>query len=163
MTYTHETENQMFQGRVLAVDDQPANLYLIKIVLERLGVDVVTAEDGVQAVDKAISEHFDLIIMDIMMPNMDGYETVRLLQTKQVNVPVVAWTSDSTSDSLDKCLEAGFSEYMVKPLDFVLLQEIIAKYLPVKNKTAFDTVCTHEETASEKSLSVAASERQRQC
>jgi two-component system chemotaxis sensor kinase CheA len=154
MNCKYETGNQRFQGRVLAVDDQPANLYLIKIVLERLGVEVVTAEDGVQAVDKAISEHFDLIIMDIMMPNMDGYETVRLLQTKQVNVPVMAWTSDSSGDSVDKCLQAGFSEYMVKPLDFLLLQEIIAKYLPVKNGTADDTICSHAETFPDQSLSL---------
>jgi len=103
---------------------------LIKLMLAKLGVEAVIAEDGNQAVKQALSQSFDLILMDIQMPNMNGYEATRALKEQGSKAPIVALTANALVGDDHKCLEAGCDGYLTKPIDRKELSKVLAKYLP---------------------------------
>ena len=78
---------------------------------------------------RATSESFDLIFMDIQMPEMNGYEATRALREKQIRVPIIALTAHAMAGDEQKCLEAGCDGYIAKPIRLEQLHEVIAKYL----------------------------------
>ncbi len=94
-----------------------------------MGLETSAVEDGQQAVDRATSEPFDLILMDIQMSEMNGYEATRLLREKQIRTPIIALTAHAMVGDEQKCLEAGCDSYIAKPFRFEQLHEVIAKYL----------------------------------
>ncbi len=123
------SEYGQFTGRVLIAEDKSSNLKLIEQLLEKMGLQTKSVEDGQQAVDAATSESFDLILMDIQMPNMNGYEAIRFLRGKQISTPTVALTAHAMESDAQRCLAAGFDDYIPKPIRLGKLREIIAKYL----------------------------------
>jgi PAS domain S-box-containing protein len=124
------TEQAEFSGRVLVAEDSLTNQMLIKLLLEKMGLQVTIAEDGKEAVDKALSQPFELIFMDIQMPNMNGYEATRTLRKKGLKTAIVALTAYAMRGDDEKCIAAGCSDYMAKPIDRKQLRQIIRKYLP---------------------------------
>ncbi len=115
----------VLQGkRMLVVDDGPSNRKLIRLVLRRAGVEVEMAEDGQQAVDLAAAQSFDLILMDMQMPVMDGYTATRELRRRGLTIPILALTAHAMREDQAKCLEAGCSGYLPKPVqqDFLLAE-----------------------------------------
>ncbi|MCK4851035.1 MAG: response regulator [Phycisphaerae bacterium] len=124
-----EAEYGQFTGLVLIAEDKSSNLKLIEQLLEKMGLEAIAVEDGQQAVDRATAESFDLILMDIQMPNMTGYEAVRILRGKQIKTPIIALTAYAMESDAQECLAAGFDGYISKPIHFGKLREIIAKYL----------------------------------
>jgi CheY-like chemotaxis protein len=98
-------------------------------MLEKLGLEVTIAADGLEAVGKVGNESFDMIFMDIQMPNMNGYEATRRIREEGVSVPIVAITANAMSGDDHKCLDAGCDDYMSKPIRRERLAEIIGKYL----------------------------------
>ena len=118
-----------FSGRVLVAEDNSTNRQLTETLLEKMGLEVITVEDGQQAVDKAMSESFDLILLDIQMPVMNGYEAVRALREKQISTPIIALTAYAMDDDAQKCLAAGFDEYIPKPTRFEQLCKVVANNL----------------------------------
>jgi len=138
---TADTEAQTkFSGRVLVAEDSKSNQMLIKILLERLGLEVVIVEDGKEAVRKALSESFNLVFMDIQMPNMDGYQAARILRRKGLKTAIVAMTAYAMKGDDEKCIAAGCTDYMAKPIDTEILLKIIRKYLPTKRKALDDKI-----------------------
>ncbi len=121
-----------FLGRVLVAEDVQGNQILMKLVLSKLGVDVTIAEDGHQALKKALSQPFDLILMDMQMPNMNGYEATRALRQQGYEAPIVALTANAMKGDDQECLEAGCDGYLTKPIDRRDLPRILGKYLPAK-------------------------------
>lgn len=119
-----------FSGRVLVAEDSLTNQMLIKLLLEKTGLQVTTAEDGKEAVDKALSQPFELIFMDIQMPNMNGYEATKILRRKGLKTVIIALTAYAMKGDDKKCIAAGCSDYMAKPIDRKQLLQIIRKYLP---------------------------------
>ena len=119
-----------FCGRVLVAEDTVTNQILIKALLKRLGFEVTIAEDGQEAVEKARRTSFDLIFMDIQMPNLDGYEATRMLKAEGIRTPIIALTAYAMKGDEDKCRRAGCDDYVTKPIDHRRLVEIIEKYLP---------------------------------
>lgn len=115
--------------RVLVAEDTLTNQMLIKLLLERMGFEVAIAIDGAEAVQKALSEHFDLILMDIQMPNVDGYEATRALRQEGLAIPIIAVTANAMPGDDAKCINAGCDYYMSKPVDSVELTVVIFKYL----------------------------------
>ena len=113
-------------ARVLLVEDGSVNRKLISLVLQRAGAQVVTAENGQQGVDLARQQQFDLILMDMQMPIMDGYTATRELRAMGVATPIVALTAHAMSDDEQKCLRAGCSAYLSKPVNAVRLLRTIA-------------------------------------
>ena len=129
------TEQVKFSGRVLVAEDSQSNQMLIKLLLEKLDLQVTMAQDGKEAVDKALSQPFDLIFMDIQMPNMDGYEATRALRRNGLKTPIIALTAYTMKGDDEKCISAGCSDYIAKPIDRETLLRVISKYLPSKSKT----------------------------
>jgi CheY-like chemotaxis protein len=119
-------------ARVLIVDDDIRNIYSLTSVLETYGVDVLHAErgmDGIQILDG--TPGIDLALIDIMMPEMDGYETMREIRRRPnlMDLPLIAVTAKAMKGDRAKCLEAGASDYIAKPVDLDLLLALMRVWI----------------------------------
>lgn len=103
--------------RVLLVEDVAANRKLIQIILRRTGAQVVEAENGQRGFEAAMAERFDVILMDMQMPVLDGYQATRKLREHGCNVPIVALTANAMKGDDSACFEAGCNGYLAKPID----------------------------------------------
>ncbi len=121
---------------ILYIEDNPDNRLLVRRVLEAEGYRVVEAEDGMRGIEWLKSEAPDLVLMDINLPEVDGYEvTKRLKQLPSMDkVPVVAMTANVMRGDREKTLAAGCDGYIPKPIDIDCLPEDIAKFLRKKDK-----------------------------
>jgi len=115
---------------------------VLQAILERQGYRVLQADDGMQAIEVFTREHPDLILMDIKMPNMDGYEATRHIKAISADsfVPVIFLTATSDSEGLAKCVESGGDDFLTKPYSRVLLQARIAALLRIRD--LYNTVQT---------------------
>jgi CheY-like chemotaxis protein/signal transduction histidine kinase len=116
----HRSDEDLHGQKVLVVDDDVRNIFALGSVLERHGMDVVTAQTGREAV--AIlesSSDIAIVLMDIMMPEMDGYQTMHLIRKRPPlrRLPIVALTAKAMKGDREKCLEAGASDYLAKPVN----------------------------------------------
>lgn len=101
----------------LVVDDDRLFLRLVELNLGKIGLRVVLAEDGTEALRLALSEAPDVILLDLMMPRMDGYEVMRVLKASDTTreIPVIMLTAKSSAQDRDRCLELGAAGYITKP------------------------------------------------
>jgi DNA-binding response OmpR family regulator len=117
--------------RILVVDDDLDSLRLIGMVLHNKGYEVVVAKDGLQALDKALSEELDMVILDVMMPGLSGYEVCRRLRAdpRTADIPVLMFTAKSKV--MDKVVgfECGADEYLTKPIRPAKLVELVQEML----------------------------------
>lgn len=116
-------------GRILLVEDGDTNRKLVGIVLRRMGIDVVEAENGEIGVRIATVEPFDLILMDMQMPVMDGYTATRRLREHGLTTPIVALTAHAMKGDDENCRAAGCSGYLMKPIDPDVLTEVVSEIL----------------------------------
>lgn len=123
------SDQTTLKGKVLVAEDNASNQMLIKILLEKLGMTVTIVEDGEQAVQTAMSEPFDIILMDMQMPKMNGYEATEALRQQKFDLPIIALTANAMKGDSDKCIEAGCSGYMPKPVNKNLLHDTLVKHL----------------------------------
>ncbi len=122
------------QPRILLVEDNLVNRKLALGILRKSQVEVVTAENGVQALEALSQETFDLVLMDCMMPEMDGYEATGCIRRgsqgiTQTNVPIIAMTANAMEGDRQRCLNAGMDDYLSKPVRPPELREMLAKWL----------------------------------
>lgn len=118
--------------KVLVVEDHPDMLEVLTWQMEMMGYSVITAKQGKEAVAKAIEEKPQLILMDIMMPGMDGREATRLIRAnaKTQNIPILAATVLFRESDINSCLEAGCNGFILKPFTFQELKGKIQEFLP---------------------------------
>ncbi len=118
--------------KILLVEDSPLNRRLIEAVLKPRGYRLLLAEDGQEAIDIATAELPDLILMDVQLPHVSGYDATRVLKSKPetCNIPIVALTAHAMSDERDRALAAGCNGYIVKPIDTRAFPDQIREYLP---------------------------------
>jgi two-component system cell cycle response regulator DivK len=117
--------------KILLIEDNEMNRDMLSRRLARRGYEVITAADGQDGLETALREHPDLILMDMSLPRMDGWETTRKLRADQTtrHIPVIALTAHAMAQDRDKALEAGCNEYDTKPIEFARLQEKIQTLL----------------------------------
>ncbi|HVM92463.1 MAG TPA: HAMP domain-containing protein [Terriglobales bacterium] len=116
----HRSDDALIGKKVLVVDDDVRNIFALSSVLERRGMAVLTAGTGRQAIDLLESTpDVAIVLMDIMMPEMDGYETMQVIRQKSAlrRLPIIALTAKAMKGDREKCLEAGASEYLAKPVN----------------------------------------------
>ncbi len=132
-TGDEETQKGMFpeqySGSILVAEDVKTNQLLIRSLLEKMGLNVVIAENGSSAVEKVLARSFDLVFMDIQMPVMDGLAATRKLRTHGVNTPIVALTANAMKGDAERCLKAGCTNYLSKPLNRGELVRMLYRYL----------------------------------
>lgn len=135
-----ETEQGMqwrFAGqRVLVVDDGDENRDLLEVVLSDVGLLIDTACDGKEGLDLACQNDYAMILMDVQMPEMDGYTSVGLMRERGLTLPVIALTAHAMKGAEQKCLDAGYSGYMAKPIDIDSLLARLADALGAEQVSA---------------------------
>lgn len=130
---TSQVELREVEGkRLLLVDDDIRNLYSLSAVLEESGFEIATAGTGLEAIDMLENEgEFDLVLMDVMMPEMDGLEAMQRIRgnPKYKNLPIIALTAKAMKDDRARCIEAGANDYLSKPVDTNKLKAIVKMWL----------------------------------
>jgi two-component system cell cycle response regulator DivK len=119
-------------SRILIVEDQEDNRQILRDLLGSVGFEIVEAENGQAALEVAAAEHPDLVLMDIQMPLMDGYEATRRFKADPAlsSIPIIVVTSYALSGDEDKAKAAGCDGYITKPYSPRALLAIIREYLP---------------------------------
>jgi two-component system, sensor histidine kinase and response regulator len=117
---------------ILVAEDQPINQRIIVQLLTRRGWDVTTANNGLEAIHKAHDNRFDIILMDVMMPEMDGFSATRVIRQdtdgKNPGTPIIALTANAMKGDKEKCLAAGMTDYISKPINAEEVYNTIEKY-----------------------------------
>lgn len=129
---TPERTTQALCGlNLLVADDAADNRLLISRLLKHMGAEVDVVEDGAQAIEQAMVGNYDVILMDIQMPNVDGYEATTSLRNQGYKRPIIALTAHAMKEELDRCLNAGCDRHLSKPIN---RQDLIANVLELANK-----------------------------
>lgn len=117
--------------RILVVDDTDDIREVVAKLLQRKGFDVTTAAGGKQGVIQAASDQPDLILMDLNMPDMDGWQATRTIRDEGITTPVIALTAHLVTDEQVRAMESGFNGYQTKPLELdallALIEELLSK------------------------------------
>jgi HAMP domain-containing protein/signal transduction histidine kinase/DNA-binding response OmpR family regulator len=122
----------LMHKNILVVDDDVRNLFALTTVFERFMINTITAESGKEAMEIISENNFiDIVLMDIMMPEMDGYETIQKIRREHKNnaLPIIAVTAKAMKGDREKCLEAGASDYITKPLKIDQLLSLMRVWL----------------------------------
>jgi two-component system cell cycle response regulator DivK len=129
-------DKKMEKKKVLVIDDNKKNRYLISFLLEKDGFEVIMATNGFEGMEAAKKQQVDLIIMDIKMPKMDGHETTRRIRRlkKYKSIPIIALTSYAMMEDREKAMKAGCTGYMSKPITPETFISEIIKFLEVKHE-----------------------------
>lgn len=123
--------------KVLVVEDHPDMRELLVWQMELLGFSAIPAKHGKEGIEKAVQERPELILMDIMMPGMDGREATRLLRSNPAthDIPILAATALFREPDLKSCIEAGCNDYIVKPFTFQELRGKVQEYVPMPGES----------------------------
>lgn len=123
-------------GKILVIEDNEQNLYLIRYILENCGYDVFSATDGKEGIELAAALLPDLVLLDIQLPLMDGYDVARALRRNPAlaDTPIIAVTSYAMPGDKEKAMEAGCSGYIEKPIDPDNFDKQVGEYLSVNRK-----------------------------
>jgi PAS domain S-box-containing protein len=123
---------RIHSARVLVVDDNQMNRQISREILRTLGVNATTAASGQEALDLLGTEEFDVVLMDVQMPDMDGFQATRLIRSSTAirpQLPIIALTAHALSGDREKCLEAGMNDYLTKPIDPGELLDVLARWI----------------------------------
>ncbi|GCD90811.1 response regulator [Nocardioides sp. LS1] len=127
-----EVEDSAKRHRVLVVEDNPVNQMVAVGLLEALGYHATTADDGLSAIDVLLEESFDVVLMDVQMPRMDGYAATRAIRERQdggPRIPVVAMTAAAVEGERERCLAAGMDDFLTKPVDPSALAAVLQRWI----------------------------------
>ncbi|MGC3981831.1 MAG: PAS domain-containing protein [Steroidobacteraceae bacterium] len=149
---------ERFSGRILLVDDNTVNQKVAGHFLERMGLTVVIANDGTEAIKAYESQDFDLVFMDLQMPVMDGFEATRRIRDFEAwrpRTPIIALTANAMSGQMQRCLASGMDGFLTKPIEVEQLREIVATHC---QRQAGAVLAEPEEVKAEQLLQLAESD-----
>ncbi|MFP4550725.1 MAG: response regulator [Spirochaetales bacterium] len=126
---------------ILVAEDNETNRIVTKAILERLGFTPTLVETGAEAVRRAAAERFDLILMDVQMPELDGFEATRAIrgfteEATAASVPIVAMTAHAMTGDRERCIEAGMDDYLPKPIQPESISQVVSRYAPTSHARA---------------------------
>jgi two-component system, sensor histidine kinase len=127
---TAEESSQLQGFKILVVDDSADNQFLIGRLLKKRGAHVEVADNGLDGVAKALVGEYTIVLMDIQMPEMDGYSATEKLRECGYKRPIIALTAHAMPEAKNRCLEAGCSDHITKPVSSVELTEKIIRWAP---------------------------------
>jgi signal transduction histidine kinase/DNA-binding response OmpR family regulator len=128
---SRDPDRNLAGRKLLIVDDDARNIFVITSALERAQLEIVYAENGRDALERMQNTAgIELVLMDIMMPEMDGYEAIRRIRKQFRSVPIIAVTAKAMMGDREKCIQAGASDYIAKPVDLDQLFSILRVWLP---------------------------------
>lgn len=125
-------EYPTLKGKVLIAEDVRANQRLLEVILKKSGLELTFVENGIQALAATQKESFDLIILDMQMPEMDGYDTATQLRSEGYTVPIVALTANAMREDIDKCIKSGCNIHLGKPFEKDKIFKTLEFYLSGK-------------------------------
>lgn len=121
---------QNWKGKkMLLVEDEESNYYLIEELLFPTRIDIFLAKNGKEAIEMALNSSFDIVIMDMKLPEMNGYDATKIIKAKKPGLPVIAQTAYAMSGDKKQCLDCGCDDYIAKPVDGDLLIEKISRFI----------------------------------
>ncbi|MBY0316509.1 MAG: response regulator [Bdellovibrionales bacterium] len=125
-----ERDLSQFDGKaILLVEDVPDNQYIVSHFLTKVGVNVDTADNGREGVDKASQGQYDVVLMDMQMPVLDGYSATQELRQSGYSKPIIAFTAHAMKEDKQKCLDAGCNDVLTKPIKRIDLLDMVSKYI----------------------------------
>jgi len=138
MLKTVRGRDRVFEGRtILLVDDDVRNVFALTSALEQRGANVVVGRNGFEAIAKLDEvENIDLVLMDVMMPGMDGLEATRRIRqnARFARLPIIAITAKAMKDDQEQCLAAGANDYLAKPIDLTRLYSLLRVWMPTMER-----------------------------
>lgn len=136
-----KSESATSNKKILLVDDNQMNRFIARETLKPLQADIDEADNGKKACEMVEKTAYDLILMDIQMPEMDGIEAIQIMREMGVDTPIIALTANSFKEDIEKYAAAGFTDYITKPYDEVELIKTISVYLFVRQgKSKFEEI-----------------------
>jgi signal transduction histidine kinase/CheY-like chemotaxis protein len=121
-----------FMGNVLVAEDNDVNQVVAQQILLSYGLQVDLVDDGQQCIDALENGHYDLVFMDLHMPNVDGFEACSIIRQINPDIPIVALTAAVLKDEVQKALDVGMNSHLAKPIDHVQLKYVLSRYLAEK-------------------------------
>ncbi|MDN5397617.1 response regulator [Chryseobacterium carnipullorum] len=120
----------MMNKKILIVDDDPRNIFALKLTLKSRGYQIESCTMAQEAIQILKEQAIDIVLMDMMMPEMDGYEAIRMMRNtpSMSEIPVIAVTAQAMPEDRQKCIDAGAQDYVSKPIDVDQLMTAIEKF-----------------------------------
>lgn len=137
----------LLEGNVLVAEDNPENQRLFEHLLGKMGLNITMASNGKEALKATESNTFDLILLDIQMPEMGGEEAASILKERNVQVPLVALTANVMQHQINNYRKVGFSDFIAKPFDRQHFYKVLKKFLPEKSLSLSGHVLVAEDNA----------------
>lgn len=130
--YEEEEDTKTLAGQVLVVDDHDMNREVARLFLESMGVKVLEAENGQKALEVLRNQYPNLILMDVQMPEMDGFQATGLLRKEGFTLPVIAMTAHAMASFREECIQKGMNGVLSKPFTIEQLRNILEKWLIIR-------------------------------
>ncbi|MBD3610215.1 MAG: response regulator [Gammaproteobacteria bacterium] len=130
-------------GNVLLAEDRIDNQQLFSIYINKAGANLTIVNNGEDAVEEALEHHFEVILMDLQMPVMNGIDAVKTLRKKACHTPVIALTANTQDEDREQCLRAGFNDFLTKPVTRSAFLEVMARYLNQEDGTSAKPIRNH--------------------
>lgn len=126
-----DKEEKSFNGRILLTEDKEINQLIVLGLLEESGLEVDIANNGQEAIRKCSEQQYSLILMDIEMPIMNGYDATLMIRKQDKDIPIIALTSNGTKEDIHRTKSVGMNEHLLKPIDLERLYSTFSKYINV--------------------------------
>lgn len=133
-----EIEKQLEGSEILLVEDNPINQLVAEEILQAVGIIVDIASTGKQAVEAVERKRYDAVLMDVQMPEMDGFEATRIIRLNDAlaDLPIIAMTAHAMKGDRERCFEAGMDDYVTKPIDTGQLFSVLVKWIDLDKKAS---------------------------